>query len=78
MSACQRNSEIQKAQLKRDEWEDAHLGGFEKLYPLKADENDVYKPLIQFAQRGYEDSTGVGIRKQYGGGAALYNLKRSQ
>jgi len=27
----------------RDEWENANIGGYEKLYPLDENEEDIYK-----------------------------------
>lgn len=30
----EKNEEIKKAQQKRDDFEDAHLGGFERIFPI--------------------------------------------
>lgn len=33
---------VNKLQLERDEWENAHLGNYEKVYPLSGKEDDEY------------------------------------
>lgn len=41
--------EEQRCQSIRDEWENANLGGYEKLYPLDENEEDIYKQYINEA-----------------------------
>lgn len=39
----EKQEEVKKAQVRRDEWENTHLGGFEKIYPCeKGDREQKY------------------------------------
>ncbi|KAL4499341.1 hypothetical protein ABPG72_006927 [Tetrahymena utriculariae] len=55
--------EIKKAQQKRDEYEDKHLGGFERIFPMEDDEDDKFTEFIQYALKCYEEQTGANIRR---------------
>ncbi|KAL4454548.1 hypothetical protein ABPG74_021753 [Tetrahymena malaccensis] len=55
--------EIKKAQQKRDEYEDKHLGGFERIFPMEDDEDDKFTEYMQYALKCYEEQTGANIRR---------------
>ena len=49
----------EKAQFERDAHEDEHLGGFDKVYPISQDHEDMYEHLIKFAEKQYSEWTGT-------------------
>lgn len=51
-----------KAQEKRDEWEDQHLGGYERIYPTE-NIRPIYAKMLEYSQNCYEDLTGTSKRR---------------
>jgi tubulin polyglutamylase TTLL6/13 len=53
----ERQAACRRAQLKRDKYEDLHLGNFQKIYP--GEDRDYYDQFIEKAVENYQYRTGV-------------------
>ena len=56
-------AEIHRCQEIRERWENDHLGGFERIYPLQEGEEDPYKQYLAYAHTLYEEWTGASKRE---------------
>ncbi|KAM3131882.1 hypothetical protein pb186bvf_016003 [Paramecium bursaria] len=54
---------LQLAQQARDDWENANMGNYEKVYPLQNMDDD-YDKYMAYAYTLYQESTGANIKRQ--------------
>lgn len=55
----------EKAQNERDEYEEKNLGGYEKIFPLSLEHEDMYEKYIQAAEKNYSDFNGTSLIYKY-------------
>jgi|JI6StandDraft_1071083.scaffolds.fasta_scaffold84433_2 tubulin polyglutamylase TTLL6/13 len=53
----------EQAHSRRDEYEDEHLGGFEKIYPTSSNQ-EGYRKISEASQKFFEDSQGIRRRAE--------------
>jgi hypothetical protein len=59
LSMEERQSRLAEIQCRRDLYEDANLGGYEKIYPLEKEYEDEYLKFLRQAQQLQEEQTGT-------------------
>ena len=53
-------SKVKQAQMKRDEYENAHLGKYHKVFPIEDEEKmATYEKLIEHADKSYFSDNNV-------------------
>ena len=60
LSPEEREALRREAQKQRNVFEDSHLGGYEKVYPLEDQEKmNYYGQFLEYAEKHYYESTGI-------------------